>query len=530
MTTYSGQALDSWISGTATRLSIPQASGVKSIQNSVQANMPLSVPPPFDPSDKSWKEKLLPTKDCRTKTEDVTKRVGLTFEEFGLKRELLMGIFEMGYEVPSPIQEKAIPHALNPDQRDVVARAKNGTGKTAAYLIPVLQKIDTKDQSIGQPQALIVVPTRELALQTSAICMALGKHLGVQSMVTTGGTNLQQDIMTLGQTVHVIVATPGRIADLLMNDYRKGYGMYGQPILRMDKCKILVLDEADKLLSQDFAEHADLLMDKLPKDKQVLMFSATFPVSIKSFLTKLNNYEVINLMSELTLKGITQYYAYVPEAKKVHCLNTLFRKLNVSQSIIFCNSAQRASLLAQKLNELKYSCYYVHARMTQNQRNKIFHDFRTGMIRNLVATDLFTRGIDIQSINVVVNFDFPRMAETYLHRIGRSGRFGHLGLAINLITDDDRATMHRIERELNTEIKAIPKEVDKRLYVAEEQVNLDKDFLNAVAAGRFASDHTSSSSCGEELKKVQEGMSRVQGGMQGINERENTMKQEVSSS
>lgn len=521
MTTYSGQALDSWIAGSATRLTIPRNAGVKSIQNSIQANMPLSIPPPFDPSDKTWKEKLLPTKDCRAKTEDVTNRVGMMFEDFGLKRELLMGIFEMGYEVPSPIQEKAIPLALNPDvTKDVVARAKNGTGKTAAYLIPVLQKIDTKDQTVGQPQALIVVPTRELALQTSAICMALGKHLGVSSMVSTGGTNLQQDIMTLGQAVHVIVATPGRIADLMMNDYRKGYGTYGQPVLRMDKCKILVLDEADKLLSQDFAEYADLLMDRLPKDKQVLMFSATFPVSIKSFLTKLNNYEVINLMSELTLKGITQYYAYVPEAKKVHCLNTLFRKLNVSQSIIFCNSAQRASLLAQKLNELKYSCYYVHARMTQNQRNKIFHDFRTGMIRNLVATDLFTRGIDIQSINVVVNFDFPRMAETYLHRIGRSGRFGHLGLAINLITDDDRLTMHRVEKELNTEIKAIPKEVDKRLYVAEEQVNLDKDFLKAVAAGRFATE-AAPSTCAEEIKKSQAGISAMQ---------ESLMKQEVSSS
>jgi len=174
----------------------------------------------------------------------------------------------------------------------------------------------------------------------------------------------------------------------------------------------------------------------------------------------------INLMDELTLKGVTQYYAFVQERQKVHCLNTLFSKLDINQSIIFCNSTQRVELLAKKITDLGYACYYIHARMNQADRNRVFHDFRKGHCRNLVCSDLFTRGIDIQAVNVVINFDFPKMSETYLHRIGRSGRYGHLGIAINLITYDDRFNLQKIEAELGTEIKPIPKEIDKALYVA----------------------------------------------------------------
>lgn len=173
----------------------------------------------------------------------------------------------------------------------------------------------------------------------------------------------------------------------------------------------------------------------------------------------------INLMDELTLRGITQYYAFVEEKQKVHCLNTLFSKLQINQSIIFCNSTNRVELLAKKITELGYSCFYSHARMLQQSRNRVFHDFRNGVCRNLVCSDLLTRGIDIQAVNVVINFDFPKNAETYLHRIGRSGRFGHLGLAINLINWDDRFNLYKIEQELGTEIQPIPQNIDKKLYV-----------------------------------------------------------------
>src|ERR1700753_1614646 len=173
----------------------------------------------------------------------------------------------------------------------------------------------------------------------------------------------------------------------------------------------------------------------------------------------------INLMDELTLRGITQYYAFVEEKQKVHCLNTLFSKLQINQSIIFCNSTNRVELLAKKITELGYSCLYSYAKLLHAHRNKDCHDFRAAVCRNLVCSDLLTRGIDIQAVNVIINFDFPKNAETYLHRIGRSGRYGHLGLAINLINWEDRHNLYKIETELGTEIQPIPQTIDKNLYV-----------------------------------------------------------------
>ncbi|KAI9477097.1 ATP-dependent RNA helicase dhh1 [Zychaea mexicana] len=362
-----------------------------------------------------------------------------------------MGIFEAGFERPSPIQEESIPIALT--GRDILARAKNGTGKTAAFVIPTLEKVNTKKSKI---QALILVPTRELALQTSQVCKTLGKHLGVQVMVTTGGTTLKDDIMRLDETVHIVVGTPGRILDLA-----------SKAVADFSEASTFVMDEADKLLSPEFTPVIEQLIQQFPNDRQIMLFSATFPMVVKTFREKhlVKPYE-INLMDDLTLKGVTQFYAYVEEKQKVHCLNTLFSKLQINQSIIFCNSTNRVELLAKKITELGYSCFYSHARMLQSNRNRVFHDFRSGVCRNLVCSDLLTRGIDIQAVNVVINFDFPKNAETYLHRIGRSGRYGHLGLAINLITYEDRFNLYKIERELGTEIVPIPAEIDKRLYVA----------------------------------------------------------------
>jgi len=391
-----------------------------------------------------------PTKDTRYKTEDVTQTKGRDFEDFFLKRELLMGIFEKGFEKPSPIQEEAIPIILQ--NRNCLARAKNGTGKTAAYIIPCLEKIDTTKKNI---QVLILIPTRELALQTSAIVKEIGKHMGLQCMVTTGGTSLKDDIMRLYNTVHMIVATPGRILDLA-----------SKKVADLSKCRTVIMDEADKLLSPEFQPVLEQIIDLCDSSHQICLFSATFPVTVKTFCQKFvpNPYS-INLMDELTLRGITQFYAYVEERQKVHCLNTLFSKLEINQSIIFCNSVNRVELLAKKITELGYSCYYIHAKMQQANRNRVFHEFRNGATRHLVTSDLFTRGIDIQSVNVVINFDFPKNSETYLHRIGRSGRFGHLGLAVNLITINDKESLRRVEKELGTEIRPIPALIDRSLYV-----------------------------------------------------------------
>jgi ATP-dependent RNA helicase DDX6/DHH1 len=223
-----------------------------------------------------------------------------------------MGIYEKGWEKPSPIQEHSIPIALT--GRDVLARAKNGTGKTGAYTIPIVERIDPAKNEI---QAVILVPTRELALQTSAICMELSKHIQLRVMVTTGGTSLREDISRLQEIVHIVVATPGRLLDLVNKD-----------IAKLKTCRVIVLDEADKLLSQDFNHLLDDVIYHLPQDRQIMLYSATFPLTVDDFIKKhmRNPYE-INLMEELTLKGITQYYAFVQERQKVHCLNTLFSKV-----------------------------------------------------------------------------------------------------------------------------------------------------------------------------------------------------------
>ena len=416
-----------------------------SIANQQQANNTQN-----SSNNNNWKDSIkAPAKDERFKTEDVTKTKGNEFEDFFLKRELLMGIFEKGFERPSPIQEEAIPIALA--GRNILARAKNGTGKTGAYVIPTLEKLDL---SLTHIQALLLVPTRELALQTSAVVRDLGKHMKINIMISTGGTNLRDDIMRLQSVVHVMVATPGRILDLAEKN-----------IADLSKCSLVCLDEADKLLSPTFEPIIEKLLSFCAPNKQILLFSATFPKSVKSFKDRniKNPYE-INLMDELTLKGITQYYAFVEERQKVQCLNTLFKKLDVNQCIIFCNSTQRVELLAKRITELGASCFFIHSKMKQEHRNRVFHDFRQGQTRHMVASDLITRGIDVQTVNVVINFDFPRNSETYLHRIGRSGRFGHLGLAINMVTYDDRFDLFRIEQELGTQIQPIPGVIDRNLY------------------------------------------------------------------
>ncbi|CAJ0964299.1 unnamed protein product [Ranitomeya imitator] len=278
-----------------------------------------------------WKKTLkLPPKDLRIKTSDVTSTKGNEFEDYCLKRELLMGIFEMGWEKPSPIQEESIPIALS--GRDILARAKNGTGKSGAYLIPLLERLDLKKDCI---QAMVIVPTRELALQVSHICIQVSKHMGgVKVMATTGGTNLRDDIMRLDDTVHVVIATPGRILDLI----KKG-------VAKVDHIQMIVLDEADKLLSQDFLQIMEDIIMTLPKNRQILLYSATFPLSVQKFMSShLQKPYEINLMEEFTLKGI-------------------------NQSIIFCNSSQRVELLAKKISQLGYSCFYIHAKMRQEHSN-----------------------------------------------------------------------------------------------------------------------------------------------------------------
>ncbi|KAL4493090.1 hypothetical protein ABPG72_003175 [Tetrahymena utriculariae] len=400
-----------------------------------------------------WKSKVnKPAPDLRPKTTDVTATKGTDFEDYGLKIELLKGIVEKGWDKPSPVQEETIP--LTIAGSSIIARAKNGTGKTASFVIPILEQLDTSKNFI---QSLILVPTRELALQVSSVVKELGKYLNVNVMVSTGGTSFKEDVLRLQNKespVHIVVATPGRILDLTK-----------KTIANLSQCQIIALDEADKLLSQDFMLIIEEILEFLKKDRQIMLFSATFPISVKEFKDKhMVDCKTVNMMDELTLKGVTQYYAYLEEKHKVQCLNHLAAKLQINQAIIFCNSTKRVELLANKIIEQGYSCFFIHSKMEQHHRNKVFHNFTQGQGRFLVSSDLFTRGIDVQTVNVVINFDFPKNSETYLHRIGRSGRFGHLGLAINFITDEDKDNLIKIEHELDIQMLPIPKEIDRNLY------------------------------------------------------------------
>lgn len=260
--------------------------------------------------DDAWNKVVKPAPDTRPKTEDVTNTRGLEWDDLCLRKEVLMGIVSKGFDLPSPIQEEAIPMILA--KKNVVARAKNGTGKTGSFVIPVLNMID---ETIPKIQSVVLTPTRELALQTAAVFKEISKYLEVEIMVTTGGTSLREDIMRLQKPIHIMVGTPGRILDLA-----------GKGVADLSNVESFILDEADKLVSEDFQPIIHRLMDFLPKTRQIMLFSATYPSSVGKFLGRIPDCHKINLMTELTLKGISNFYAYIEERQKLHCLNTLFSK------------------------------------------------------------------------------------------------------------------------------------------------------------------------------------------------------------
>lgn len=370
-------------------------------------------------------------------TEDVLRADHGHWEDYNLKKEVLLGIQNKGYEWPSPIQEASIRPSL--ENRDIVARAKNGTGKAGAFIIPLLHKVDRGNPAL---QALILIPTRELALQTAKICKELGKFMDLKILPLYGGVNTKDDVIRVKNGVQILVGTPGRVLDFVE-----------QRVLDLSGCRHLVCDEADKLLSREFKDVLYKLADKLPARRQIEMYSATFPSMVQDFIDSFMNAPIkINLMKELALKGVKQYYAFVKKADKLHCLKTLLTKLDLNQCFIFCNSIINVERLAKRVTETGFTSYFIHSKMKQEDRNMVFHNFTQGECRILVSTDLVTRGIDVPSVNVVINFDFPRSTESYLHRIGRSGRFGNAGIAINLVTEDDKQRLEEIEAELGVEI------------------------------------------------------------------------------
>ncbi|KAJ6223197.1 hypothetical protein RDWZM_001742 [Blomia tropicalis] len=365
-----------------------------------------------------------------------------TFDKMDLKDELLRGIYSFGFEKPSAIQQRAILPCIS--GKDVIAQAQSGTGKTATFVISILQCIDT---TINECQALILAPTRELAQQIQKVVLALGDHLNVKCHACIGGTNVMNDISTLENGTHILVGTPGRVFDMI----NRGF-------LNTKTIKIFVLDEADEMLSRGFKEQIYDIFQHLEYNIQVNLLSATMPQDVFEVTSKFmrDPVKILVKKEELTLDGIKQFYVNTVEDKnKLNVLIDLYNCLTITQAVIFCNTRKRVQWLSQQLKDKDFTVSSMHGDMDQKTREKIMQEFRSGSSRILITTDLLARGIDVQQVSLVINFDLPINYENYIHRIGRSGRFGRKGNAINLITNDDLAQLKGIEEFYNTTIKVL---------------------------------------------------------------------------
>jgi translation initiation factor 4A len=369
-----------------------------------------------------------------------------SFDDMGLKDELLRGIYSVGYERPSSIQQKAIVPTVS--GRDIIGQAQSGTGKTATFTIGVLQRLDFTKLVC---QALILAPTRELATQISNVVAGLGDHLEVKAYACVGGTRISTDLDALEQGVHIVIGTPGRVLDLL---HRKA----------LDPRNIitLVLDEADEMLSRGFKDQIYDIYGYLPQDCQICLFSATMPNEAleitKNFMKK--PLRILVKQEDLTLEGIRQFYINCEKENwKLDTLCDLYDTLNIAQAVIFCNSKKRVEWLKEQLMSREFPVSATHGEMPPKERKEILSDFRKGKSRILISTDLLARGIDVHGVSLVINYELPRNFEKYLHRIGRSGRFGRKGVAINLIAENDVELLTQIQKHYSTKIEEMPSHI-----------------------------------------------------------------------
>ena len=358
-------------------------------------------------------------------------KVVYKFDDMELDENLLRGVFGYGFEEPSAIQQRAIMPII--EGHDVLAQAQSGTGKTGTFSIAALQRIDT---SVKAPQALMLAPTRELALQIQKVVMALAFHMDIKVHACIGGTSFVEDAEGL-RDAQIVVGTPGRVFD---NIQRRRF--------RTDKIKMFILDEADEMLSSGFKEQIYQIFTLLPPTTQVVLLSATMPVRI---LVK---------KDELTLEGIKQFYVNVEEEEyKYECLTDLYDSISVTQAVIFCNTRRKVEELTTKLRNDKFTVSAIYSDLPQQERDTIMKEFRSGSSRILISTDLLARGIDVQQVSLVINYDLPANKENYIHRIGRGGRFGRKGVAINFVTNEDVGAMRELEKFYSTQIEELPSDI-----------------------------------------------------------------------
>ena len=375
----------------------------------------------------------------------IVEEVG-DFGDLDIPEELLRGIFGFGFEFPSPIQRKAIKPIL--DGKDLVAQSQSGTGKTACFLISSMALVD---KSINEPQILILCPNRELANQIYYNFNAFNQYLNLTGALIIGGTSVQENFKVLDKGVQVIIGTPGRVYDMM-----KRY------VLKSNKIKCMIMDEADEMLSRGFKDQICEIFQFIPKQAQICVFSATMPPDAIELTDKFmsNQVHILVKAEMVTLEGIKQYYLGVEQENwKIATLYDLYERLRIKQTIIFVNSKRKADYLKDQLEAEMHTVSVIHGNMTQDQRDKTMKDFRKGESRVLIATDIIARGIDVQQVEVVINFDIPKHIDTYIHRIGRSGRFGRKGIAINFVTEGEFEKLEKIQNYYHTQIESLPENI-----------------------------------------------------------------------
>ncbi|KAL7079304.1 hypothetical protein ACQ4LE_001800 [Meloidogyne hapla] len=375
-----------------------------------------------------------------------TNEVIESFDNMNLKEELLRGIYAFGFEKPSAIQQRAIVPCCT--GRDVIAQAQSGTGKTATFSVSVLQRVDDKDPNV---QALVMAPTRELAQQILLVMRALGEYLGVKFHLCIGGTSVQDDQRKLQGGIQVIVGTPGRVNDMIQRGS-----------LKTEKIKMFVLDEADEMLSRGFKDQIYDVFKSLPPDVQVVLLSATMPNEVLEVTKKFMRtpIQILIKKEELTLEGIRQFFIYIEKEEwKFETLCDLYDTVNITQAVIFSNTRRKVEDLARNMKNKKFTVSFMHGEMEQQERDLIMREFRSGSSRVLITTDLLARGIDVQQVSVVINYDLPGNRENYIHRIGRSGRFGRKGVAINFVTKQDEQMLKELESYYSTQIEEMPADI-----------------------------------------------------------------------
>jgi ATP-dependent RNA helicase len=366
-----------------------------------------------------------------------------TFDGMGIKEDLLRGLYAYGFEKPSAIQQRAVLPITS--GRDVIAQAQSGTGKTSMISLSLCQMVDITQREV---QALVLSPTRELAVQTEKTALALGNYMNVQVHACIGGRSIGEDIRKLDYGVHIVSGTPGRVFDMIK---RRN--------LRTKNIKTLILDEADEMLNKGFKEQIYDIYRYLPPETQVVLISATLPNEVLDMTSKFmtDPIRILVKRDELTLEGIKQFFVAVEKEEwKFDTLCDLYDTLTITQAVIFVNTKKKVDWLTEKMRQNNFTVSSMHGDMPQKEREAIMAEFRGGTTRVLITTDVWARGIDVQQVSLVINYDLPNNRENYIHRIGRSGRYGRKGVAITFLKSEDTQALRDIEQFYSTQIDEMP--------------------------------------------------------------------------